>query len=93
MPTIRTNVTLPAKMRNGTSDPFVNWDRRNPYPKTTEGKAVYEAAMQVWWDRNGFNTRATAADLIPLTPGTVPAGTRDCYACRRNDRGDIRFPH
>ena len=49
--------------------------------------------MQAWWDRNGFNARATTADLIPLTPGTVPVGTRDCYACGRNNRGDIHFPH
>ena len=93
MPTTRTNATPPAKTQNRTNNPFANWDRRNPYPKTTEGKAAYEAVIQAWWDRNGFNTRATAADLIPLTPGTVPAGTRDCYACEQNDRGDIRFPH
>ena len=92
-PTIGTNATPPAKMRNGTSSPFANWDRRNPYPKTTEGKVAYEATMQAWWDRNGFNARATTADLIPLTPGTVPVGTRDCYACGWNNCGDIRFPH
>src|SRR6266481_5258197 len=68
-------------------------DRRNPYPRTTEGKAAYETAIQAWWNRNGFNARATAADLIPLTPGTARTGTRDCYSCRRNDRGDARFPH
>ncbi len=49
--------------------------------------------MQAWWDRNSFNGRATAADLIPLTPGTARMGTRDCYSCGRNDRGDARFPH
>ena len=80
-------------MRNGTNDPFANWDRCNPYPKTTEGKVAYEATIQAWWDRNGFNARATAADLISLTPGMVPVGTRDFYACGRNDRSDIRFPH
>ena len=92
-PTIGTNMTPPAKTWNRTNDPFANWDRHNPYPKTTEGKAVYEATIQVWWDRNGFNARATTADLIPLTPGTVPVGTRDCYACGWNDHGNIHFPH
>ena len=72
-PTIGMNATPPAKTRNGTNDPFMNWDRHNPYPKTMEGKVAYEAVIQAWWDRNGFNARVTAADLIPLTPGTVPA--------------------
>ena len=80
-PATGTTAIPQAKTQNGTNDPFVNWDRRNPYPKTTEGKAAYEAAMQAWWERNGFNARPTATDLIPLMPGTVPAGTRDCYAC------------
>ena len=40
-----------------TNDRFANWDRRQPYPKTAEGKVAYEAALQAWWDRNGFNGR------------------------------------
>ena len=72
---------------------FANWDRRNPYPKTAEGKVAYKAAMQAWWERNGFNGRSTTEDLILLMPGTTQAGMRDCYACRCNDHGDIHFPH
>ena len=74
-------------------DQFTDWDRHNPYPKTTEGKATYETAMQAWWERNGFNGRASATDLIPLTPGTSPVDTRECFACGRNDRNDPCFPH
>ena len=75
------------------NDRFANWDRRQPYPKMTEGKAAYEAALQAWWDRNGFNGRATAADLLPLMPGTLPVGSRECYACGQNDINDPRFLH
>ena len=92
-PATGTNTTPLGMAREPASGPFANWDRRNPYPKTTEGKAAYEAAMHAWWERNGFNGRPTAADLIPLTPGTAQPGTKDCYACGRNDRGDARFPH
>ena len=50
-------------------------------------------ALQAWWDRNRFNGRAMAADLLHLMPGTLPAGSRECYACGRNDINDPRFPH
>ena len=44
---------IPIQMAAGQSnDRFGNWDRRQPYPKTTEGKVAYETALQVWWDRN-----------------------------------------
>ena len=76
-----------------TNDQFANWDRRQPYPKTAEGKVAYEAALQAWWDRNRFNGRLTAANLLSLMPGTLPAGSRECYACGRNDTNDARFPH
>ena len=92
-PTIGTDTTPTGRAKESAGDPFANWDRRSPYPRTTEGKAAYETAIQAWWNRNGFNARATAADLIPLTPGTARTGTRDCYSCGRNDRGDARFPH
>ena len=75
------------------NDQFANWDRRQPYPKMTEGKAAYEAALQEWWDRNGFNGRATATNLLPLMPGTLPVGSRECYACRQNDINNPRFLH
>ena len=86
--------TIPVRMVTGQSnDRFANWDRRQPYPKMTEGKAAYEVALQAWWDRNRFNGRATAADLLPLMLGTLPAGSRECYACGQNDINDPRFPH
>ena len=47
----------------------------------------------MWWDRNGFNGMATAADLLPLMPGTLPVGSRECYACGWNDINDPHFPH
>src|SRR6266481_5851157 len=90
-PATGTNTTLPGKTREPTRDQFTDWDRRTPYPKTTEGKAAYEVAIQAWWERNRFNGRASAADLIPLTPGTMPVGTNECYACGRNDSDDARW--
>ena len=85
---------IPIRVATGqTNDQFANWDRRQPYPKTAEGKAAYEAALQAWWDRNRFNGRPTAADLLPLMLGTLPAGSRECYACGQNDINDAHFPY
>ena len=78
---------------NRVNNQFSNWDMHQPYPKTAEGKAAYESALQAWWNRNGFNARATEADLLPLTPGTLPAGSRECFACGRNNPNDSCFPH
>jgi len=92
-PTTGAGATPTGRAKEMTGGPFENWDRRAPYPKTTEGKAAYETAMQAWWERNGFNSRATMADLILLSPGTAQTGTWDCYSCGWNDRGDSHFPH
>src|SRR6266481_8114558 len=69
-PATGTNTTPLAGAKETAGGQFANWDRRNPYPKTAEGKAAYEAAMQAWWERNGFNGRPTTENLIPLMPGT-----------------------
>jgi len=88
-----TNTTPLGKAHEPTRDQFTDWDCQTPYPKTTEGKAAYEVAIQAWWERNGFNSRASAADLIPLTPGTVPVGMNKCYVCGHNNNDNTRFPH
>src|SRR6266481_5875911 len=82
-----------GRMQGTACNQFMDWDRQNPYPKTTEGKVAYEAAIQAWWERNGFNGRANVTDLIPLMPGTLPVGTNECYACGRNDQDNPCFPH
>ena len=92
-PATGTNAIPVQTATSQSNDRFANWDRRQPYPKTTEGKVAYETALQAWWDRNGFNGRATAADLLPLMPGTLPVGSRECYACGWNDINDPHFPH
>jgi hypothetical protein len=92
-PATGTNATPIGTNPHRNNDPSNNWDRRQPYPRTAEGKAAYEKALQAWWNRNGFNARATATDLLPLSPGTAPLGSRECFNCGRNDYNDTRFPH
>src|SRR6266481_7596581 len=92
-PATSMTATPSGRTHKAAHDQFADWDRCIPYPKSAEGKATYEAAIQAWWGRNRFNGKATPVDLIPLTPGTAQAGTRECYACRRFDCNDPHFPH
>ncbi len=55
MPAMGTNAMPIGRARETSTDQFSDWDQHNPYPRTTEGKAAYKAAMQAWWERNGFN--------------------------------------
>jgi hypothetical protein len=52
------------------------------YLNTPEGRTEYLAAMQAW---EAVYPAAREADFTttpyPLTPGTAPLGSRECYAC------------
>src|SRR6266481_3284752 len=47
-PVVAMNNTPVGRAHESACDPLTNWDQCIPYPKTTEGKAAYEAAMQAW---------------------------------------------
>ena len=52
------------------------------FPDTPEGRANYQAALQAW---EAIHPPAREADFTtppyPLTPGTAPLGSRECYTC------------
>jgi hypothetical protein len=52
------------------------------FPNTTEGKANYLTALHAW---EAVYPPAREADFTtapyPLTPGTEPLGSRECYSC------------
>jgi hypothetical protein len=52
------------------------------FPNTPEGKANYQAALQAW---EAVYPPAREVDFTtapyPLTPGTAPLGSRECYTC------------
>jgi hypothetical protein len=52
------------------------------FPNTPEGQANYMTALRAW---EAVYPQAREADFTtapyPLTPGTDPLGTRECYSC------------
>ena len=52
------------------------------FPDTPEGRANYQAALQAW---EAIHPPAREADFTtppyPLTLGTAPLGSRECYTC------------
>ena len=52
------------------------------FPDTPEGKANYQTALQAW---EAVYPPAREVDFTtapyPLTPGTAPLGSRECYRC------------
>ncbi|KIJ22810.1 hypothetical protein M422DRAFT_786339 [Sphaerobolus stellatus SS14] len=51
------------------------------FQDTQEGRIAYEKAMTEWLRQVGPHGRSTAANPIPLTPGTAATGSNECYAC------------
>lgn len=52
------------------------------YPDTPKGKAAYQRAFQEWTRQHGEHTLCTfITPRLPLFPGTLPLGFRECYTC------------
>ncbi|RDX46162.1 hypothetical protein OH76DRAFT_1485752 [Lentinus brumalis] len=60
---------------------------RNPHPDTPDGKAAYYNDVKRWAERYGVGTRADEHKPYPLTPGTRPIGSGECWYCGRDWHG------
>jgi hypothetical protein len=50
------------------------------HPKTTEGNTAYQAQVVAWHAANP-NIRPDEQHPYPLTPGSPPVGSRECWGC------------
>jgi hypothetical protein len=52
-----------------------------PFPNTEEGRRKYTAAVARWLQKYGNVRPDWGTDHFPLTPGTSPLGSAECYLC------------
>jgi hypothetical protein len=52
-----------------------------PYPNTDEGRRLYIAAMAAWKRTYGDNAPDWSTGHLPLSPGTAPLGSSECFRC------------
>ncbi|KIJ95436.1 hypothetical protein K443DRAFT_683019 [Laccaria amethystina LaAM-08-1] len=51
-----------------------------PHPDTAAGWAAYEAEIAAW-NRNGYGRAVYETRPYPLTPGTSPVASGECFGC------------
>jgi hypothetical protein len=52
-----------------------------PYPATDDGRQKYQAALTAWMIKYGGAPPDWNTDHFPLTPGSSPLGSGECYSC------------
>ncbi|KAI6016336.1 hypothetical protein PISMIDRAFT_29233 [Pisolithus microcarpus 441] len=50
-------------------------------PNTEAGRCQYKADIEVWHKTHGYNAPPSLERPYPLKPGTVAAGTGECFMC------------
>ena len=54
----------------------------SPYPNTDEGRRLYTTALATWKRIHGENTTPDwSTGHFPLSPGTAPLGSSECFRC------------
>ncbi|KAJ3817696.1 hypothetical protein F5880DRAFT_1627410 [Lentinula raphanica] len=59
---------------------------KQPYPDTEEGRRSWEQDIREWARRFGQNMRFSDQTVMPLTPGTAPVCSGECFRCGRGHR-------
>ncbi|KAH8085184.1 hypothetical protein HD553DRAFT_341806 [Filobasidium floriforme] len=52
-----------------------------PFPPTAEGHIRYKQAIQNFYRKYGEGATASLSRPFPLSPGTEPAGSNECFNC------------
>ena len=52
-----------------------------PYPDTDEGHQNYQTAITIWTQKYGSSQPDWSTGHFPLTPGSSPLGSNECYGC------------
>ncbi|KAJ3963834.1 hypothetical protein EV361DRAFT_812997 [Lentinula raphanica] len=59
---------------------------KQPYPDSEEGRRAWEQDVRDWARRFGQNVRFSDQTVMPLTPGTAPVCSGECFKCGRSHR-------
>jgi hypothetical protein len=54
-----------------------------PYADTDDGRQKYQAAVTAWTHKHGSAQPDWNTGHLPLTPGSSPLGSNECYGCGR----------
>ncbi|KAG7527207.1 hypothetical protein FFLO_07165 [Filobasidium floriforme] len=52
-----------------------------PFPSTADGHDRYRRAVQAFYTKHGEGAYASLSKPFPLSPGTEPAGSNECFKC------------
>lgn len=65
------------------------------FQNNTEGVEAYKRAVRAYHERYGDSTYPNPSRPYPLTPGSDPAGTNECYKCGKADhlRSQCQAPY
>jgi hypothetical protein len=55
--------------------------QNHPFPNTENGKHDYATAMVGWYAKYGENRADWSTGHVPLTPGSSPLGSNECFTC------------
>ena len=58
-------------------------DDNQPYPNTDDGCKRYQTAITSWTQKYGDTRADWSTDHVPLSPGSSPLGSNECYTCGR----------
>lgn len=60
---------------------------RDPHPGTPAGRAAYHTDLKEWEKRHGTSGQPDETKPYPLTPGTRPVGSGECFTCGQDWHG------
>jgi hypothetical protein len=55
--------------------------QNHPFPDTEKGKRDYATAMVGWYAKHGEGKADWRTGHVPLTPGSSPLGSNECFTC------------
>lgn len=63
-----------------------------PFPNTQAGIADYKAAVNGWYAKYGSGGTSSLSRPFPLSPGTVAAGSNECFNCGHTTHLRVNCP-
>jgi len=60
------------------------------FPATSEGRRQYDEAIRTWDAQYGQDATPTVETRYPLTPGSLSAGSGECWRCGLRHQGHLR---
>jgi hypothetical protein len=60
-----------------------------PFPDTPDGQHAYAAAVTTFYTTFGLDAKSSVSRPHPLSPGTLPAGSGECWRCGRGGHSKV----